>query len=259
MPTRSWWVLVTLLSACGGSTAPPLRWSATPSASPSAPDIVVLISQWSFEVDYGDGAREPDLRLPSGRATTLELRSFDVDHRFVIEGTDVSVEVPSRTSVTIRVEPLVVGELATRCEIHCPTDPSVAFRLPIHVLSAADYDAWSASRRAPPTDRTAAVWGQELFASLACTACHGAGVAHDLRNLRGTDRTFTDGSSLHLDDAAFDAYVRESVLDPSARLTGPPIMPVISMSPAQLDALVAYLRCRSDDCGQRAECAGACE
>ncbi len=75
--------------------------------------------------------------------------------------------------------------------------------------------------------------GEALFAAKGCAVCHfgpgrtdGFGIGPDLRGLAG----------------AAPEYVRESILAPSASVVpGFGAMPDVAVSPAEADALVAYL------------------
>jgi len=52
-----------------------------------------------------------------------------------------------------------------------------------------------------------------------------------------------------------DAYLRDAIFHPAPGS----LMPAFRMSPIELDSVVAYIRCRDDDCATRSECAGACD
>lgn len=106
-------------------------------------------------------------------------------------------------------------------------------------------DEASAVQIAPPTGLSQVAWGERLYQSYGCFACHpinGAGGAGGhLDRLWGSDRPLHDGTT-----AAFDeAYVRESILEPSARIVRgmPNQMPSYGslVSEAELEAIVAFL------------------
>jgi protein SCO1/2 len=85
--------------------------------------------------------------------------------------------------------------------------------------------------------------GERLFAALGCAPCHTqAQVAPPIPGLFGRAVTLDDGHKIVADEA----YVRESILDPTARLvTGYlPLMPSYRdhLNDEQVEQLVAYIR-----------------
>ena len=97
----------------------------------------------------------------------------------------------------------------------------------------------------PPEGLTQVAWGERLYQSHGCFACHpinGAGGAGGhLDRLWGTQRPLHDGTTAIFDEA----YVRESILHPSEHIVRgmpnqmPPYHGLISET--ELDALVAFL------------------
>jgi hypothetical protein len=97
------------------------------------------------------------------------------------------------------------------------------------------------------TAAPAHVDGAELFRAKGCVGCHSApgsqaliGIAPDLRLLSLVADHRVAGLSGR-------AYVRQSIQEPQAFLVpaydsdGYPLMPALPLSPAEIDALVAYL------------------
>jgi len=98
---------------------------------------------------------------------------------------------------------------------------------------------------APPAASAASagdVNGGSLYASLGCAGCHDdARVAPPLDGVSGTQVTLQDGTKVLADDA----YLRQSILDPAARIVAgyPATMPSYAgaLSDAQLSTLVQQL------------------
>ncbi|MDH4585691.1 c-type cytochrome [Pseudomonas sp. BN415] len=90
--------------------------------------------------------------------------------------------------------------------------------------------------------------GQRLAQSLGCLACHSLdgskGIGPSWQGLYGHRVTLADGSQV----AADDAYLKESVLAPAAKLVQgfAPVMPVFTPNDAELAALVAFIKSRAD-------------
>ena len=97
---------------------------------------------------------------------------------------------------------------------------------------------WPLPKSREPADSPGAV----LYARSGCLACHAQGhVAPSLEGRFGGSATLSDGSTVTVDDA----YLRESILDPNARIVAgyPGLMPSYrgQLSDAQVDELVKYV------------------
>lgn len=88
--------------------------------------------------------------------------------------------------------------------------------------------------------------GKALYAKLICVACHSVDgsvrAAPSFKGLYGSKQKLKDGSEVAVDDA----YLRESIVNPGARVVAgfQPLMPPFAgkVSDAELDALIAYIR-----------------
>lgn len=109
--------------------------------------------------------------------------------------------------------------------------------------------ASTAATRPPaeaPEGLTELRWGEHLFQEYGCGGCHtvhGArAVGGRLDGLWGQERSLTDGRTVTADAA----YVRESILDPDAKVVAGFSARMMSydgvLNRAQVDALVAYIR-----------------
>ncbi len=94
----------------------------------------------------------------------------------------------------------------------------------------------------PPVTGAAAE-GKQLFNSNGCAACHSVdgsdGVGPTMKGLAGSQVSLEGGGTVTADDA----YLRQSILDPSAqRVAGySAAMPARDLSPEEVDSLVAYI------------------
>jgi cytochrome c oxidase subunit 2 len=100
----------------------------------------------------------------------------------------------------------------------------------------------------------AAEQGERLAQSLGCLACHSLdgskGVGPSWQGLYGHRVTLADGSQVEADDA----YLKESVLAPAAKLVQgfAPVMPAFAPSEQDLDALIAFIKSRANpDAGKQ--------
>jgi mono/diheme cytochrome c family protein len=149
--------------------------------------------------------------------------------------------------------------LASGCER--PTSPNMteestsgeatmnASQLPYAPRGAAAKAIADAKAALPPPPTPAAdpaERGHQLYVSLACVTCHttdgSRGLAPSFKGVFGTTVTLADGKQIQVDDA----YIKESVLNPTAKLVQgfAPMMPSFAgrVQPQDLDALVAFIK-----------------
>ncbi|MFT5355782.1 MAG: cytochrome c oxidase subunit 2 [Polyangiales bacterium] len=90
---------------------------------------------------------------------------------------------------------------------------------------------------------TSAQWGEWLFSSYGCAACHSVasapGIGPALNDIAGTERDLADGTTALADTS----YLRAALLEPSEHISlgYEPRMPSYELSYPQVDALVDYL------------------
>lgn len=259
-------VCFSLLVGCGAADHGEdehVRFSPTTDADDALPLYVVHGSQWVWGIELPTGDRVTnELVLPIGQPVRIQVVSDDVEHRWVVDGTPLRIDVPAHGSVTRRVEALAAGDFHTVCRVSCGP-PGVTFTMSVRFVSPEQSQRWMEGRDLP-SGVSPAVHGRELYASAGCTTCHEGSLvlAGELRGIGGTTRSFEDGTSILLDAAHLDPYLRESIASPDAHVVRGSAeihMPHYSFRPGDLDALVAYTSCIATGCGARAECAGACD
>ena len=112
------------------------------------------------------------------------------------------------------------------------------------VMEPSDYQAWLTGGSGSESLEQS---GQALFTQLACVSCHGEGQgpgprAPALRGVYGSKVKLSDGRTVLADEA----YIRESILDPRAKIVAgyEPIMPTFQgvISEDQLLQLIAYVK-----------------
>ena len=84
--------------------------------------------------------------------------------------------------------------------------------------------------------------GAKLYEELACETCHGTGKGPPFVNLFGSKVKLSDGTTVTADEA----YLRESILNPSAQIVAgyQPLMPTYKgqVTEEQVLLLIAYIR-----------------
>jgi cytochrome c oxidase subunit II len=207
-----------------------------------ATSIYVVGKQWMWKVQHLDGQREiNELHVPIGRPVKLIMTSEDVIHDFFVPAFRVKADVLPGRYTTIWFEPTKPGRYHLFCAEYCGTKHSGMIGQVV-VMEPSEYQTWL-SGGAP--EGSLASTGAKLFADLACNTCHrpdAQGRGPVLEGLFGRTVALQSGETVTVDEA----YVRESILTPAAKITGgfQPIMPTFQglVTEEQLLALVEYVK-----------------
>jgi len=189
----------------------------------NAIQIYVVGKQWMWKLQHMEGRREiNELHVPMGRPVKLTMTSEDVIHSFFIPSFRVKQDVvPGRYS-TLWFEPTKPGKYHLFCAEYCGTKHSGMIGW-IYVMEPQDYQEWVSGSVGGGTLAEA---GGKLFESLACANCHhldGSGRCPTLTGLFGRNVQLSTGQVVKADEA----YIRESILQPNAKIVAgyQPIMP----------------------------------
>ncbi|HWC97466.1 MAG TPA: cytochrome c oxidase subunit II [Candidatus Sulfopaludibacter sp.] len=185
--------------------------------------IYVVGKQWMWKLQHMEGQREiNELHVPLGRAIKLTMTSEDVIHSFFVPAFRTKQDVvPGRYSTTWW-RPTKAGKYHLFCAEYCGTKHSGMIGW-IYVMEPQDYQVWLSGGAG---SGSLADNGQKLFQDLACVNCHkpdGSGRCPTLVGLYGKDVKLADGRTVKADEA----YLRESILQPNAKVVGgfQPVMP----------------------------------
>src|ERR1035437_2348892 len=212
----------------------------TPPAN--AMNIYVVGKQWMWKAEHPGGQHEINsLHVPTGRAIQLTIISQDVFHSFSIPAFRVKREAIPGRYTSVWFEATTPGTYHLFCTQFCGTNLSQMIG-DIVVLSPDDFKKWLASST---SGNSLSQDGERLFASLSCNACHNIrpdARGPSLANVYGSKLTLTSGQAITADDA----YLRESILNPSQHITQgyAPIMPTYQgqVSEEGVIALVEYIK-----------------
>src|ERR1035437_7259677 len=217
----------------------------TPPAN--AMNIYVVGKQWMWKVEHPGGQHEINaLHVPTGRAVQLTLISQDVFHSFSIPAFRVKREAIPGRYTTVWFEATVPGTYHLFCTQYCGTNHS-QMTGDIVVMTPEDFRKWLASST---SGASLAQNGERLFGRLSCAACpntppgaRGPSPAH----VSGCQMPLASGGTVTADDA----YLRESILNPSQHVTQgyAPIMPTYQgqISEEGIIALVEYIKNLNSD------------
>jgi cytochrome c oxidase subunit 2 len=215
----------------------------TPPAN--ATEVYVVAKQWMWKIEHMEGQREiNELHVPTGENVKLIMTSQDVIHSFFIPAFRIKQDVLPGRYTTLWFKATKPGTYHLFCAEYCGTSHS-GMGGDIVVMDPQDYAEWMAGGPALPLQDT----GRALFAQLGCAACHRS----DAKG-RGPSLVDIYNSPVHLEDGrtvtADENYVRESILDPTAKIVNgyKPVMPAFQgiVSDEQLNALVAYVKSLSE-------------
>jgi cytochrome c oxidase subunit 2 len=179
-----------------------------------AMNVYVVGKQWMWKAQHVEGQREINqLHVPLGRPVRLTMTSEDVIHSFYMPAFRVKFDVLPGRYTTAWFHPTKPGQYHLFCAEYCGTQHSGMIGS-IYVMEPAEYETWLAGGAG---GESLAANGQKLFQYLACANCHRTdkpGRGPNLEGVFGTPVQLTSGETVNADEA----YVRESILNPSAKV-----------------------------------------
>jgi cytochrome c oxidase subunit 2 len=205
-------------------------------------NIYVVGKQWMWKFQHLDGQREIDeLHVPVGRPVKLIMTSEDVIHDVFVPAFRVKADVLPGRYTYLWFQATKPGRYRLFCAEYCGTRHS-GMTGDVVVMEATEYETWLSGG---PTEGSLASAGSKLFTDLACNTCHrpdARGRGPVLNGLFGKQITTQSGETVTVDEA----YVRESILHPSARVAAgyQPIMPTFQgvVSEEQLLELIEHVK-----------------
>jgi cytochrome c oxidase subunit 2 len=205
-------------------------------------NIYVVGKQWMWKFQHLDGQREiNELHVPMGRAVKLITTSEDVIHDFFVPAFRIKADVLPGRYVNIWFQSTRPGRYRIFCAEYCGTRHS-GMTGEVIVMEPSEYQAWLSGGAA---EGSLASTGAKLFQDFACNTCHrpdAQGRGPVLEGLFGKTVLLQNGERVTVDEA----YVRESILTPAAKITAgfQPVMPTFQglVSEEQLLALIEYVK-----------------
>ena len=218
---------------------------------PQAMEIKVTAQQFAFSFEYPDyGFVSPDLYLPVNKQVLLKMTSRDVIHSFWVPEFRIKQDIlPGRTT-EYRITPTLLSSPERQYKVRCAElcGASHAYMLAnLQVVSQADFDAWVTDRQAEAqaAANTPEGRGQTLVVQNGCLGCHtidgSPKTGPTWLDLLGRQEKMADGTIVTVDDA----YVRESILNPQAKIVRSfegVLMPAYELSDDQIADIIAYMK-----------------
>ncbi len=207
-----------------------------------AEEVFVVGKQWMWKVQYPDGNREINaLHVPVGKAVKLTMASEDVIHSFSMPAFRVRHDVVPGHYDAIWFRATTPGHYRIFCTEYCGDRHSQMIGW-VDVLDQASYNSWASGG----SGGTLAEQGQQLFTQNGCSTCHllnEQGRCPILKNLYNKPVELSDGRTVIADDA----YLRESILQPNAKIVkgfDANVMPNFQgqLSEENVIQLIAYIK-----------------
>jgi len=211
-------------------------------------EITLIGHQWWWEVRYenGDPSRivhtANELHLPVGVPVQISLRSDDVIHSLWIPNLAGKQDlIPGRVT-DLSLLPLHEGIYRAQCAEYCGMQHT-NMALDVTVESPEAFNLWRTQQLASPAPPTTplAQEGQTYFTRGPCASCHNVAgttasgqVAPDLSHV--ASRRSIAAGTLPMNHQNLANWIA----DPQAAKPGNN-MPVVPLSPVQLNAITAYL------------------
>ncbi|MND64998.1 Alternative cytochrome c oxidase subunit 2 [compost metagenome] len=222
-------------------------------------DIRFIDAANPFGLDPKDPAGQDDVlvmnnevRLPLDRPVKVLLRAKDVLHDFYVPQIRSKMDmVPGMVSY-FWFTPTKTGKYEVLCAEFCGVG-HYNMRGHMIVEEQGVFDQWlngqptfaqTLTTTAKPGRDNVLEKGRQLVEQLGCKACHSqdgsASLGPGWKGLYGRTEQLADGTSVLVDEA----YLKESILDPKARLVQgyPPIMVAYTLSEDELGAVVALIK-----------------
>jgi cytochrome c oxidase subunit 2 len=189
-----------------------------------AMEIFVTGKQWMWKIQYPNGTREiNELHVPMGQNVKLTMASEDVIHSFSIPAFRVRHDVVPGHYDSLWFTPSKPGKYHIFCTEYCGLWHSKMGGW-VYVLDEKEWANWASGGGA---QGSLADQGQKLFQQSGCATCHlldQQGRCPNLRGLYNKPVQLATGETV----IATDAYLRESILEPNAKIVAgfePNVMP----------------------------------
>ena len=196
-----------------------------------------------------------EVHLPIDRPVKALLRSQDVLHDFAVAQFRVKMDLVPGVVTYMWFTPTKLGKYDVLCEELCGMGH---YNMRGHVVvdEEADFKDWlktyptyaqtvsGVDVPAATTGLSMVEQGRALAESRACLVCHSLDgtttIGPTWQGLFGRTETMTDGSTIVVDAD----YLKESILQPNAKIVEgyAPAMPPTSLTDAELEALISYIR-----------------
>jgi cytochrome c oxidase subunit 2 len=216
---------------------------ATPPAN--AYEVTVEGQKWNWSFTYPNGYVDSNLHVPVDRPVQLVMTSADVIHSLYVPVFRIKQDVvPGRYS-KVWFEATEPGEYDLFCAEYCGTSHSdMLAHVVVH--PPGEFESWLEQASNFLETMSPVDAGRKLFQVRGCMQCHSmdgsAKTGPTLLGIFGRTQKMADGSTITVDEN----YIRESILEPSARVVAgfEPVMPTFQgrIKDQEIMAIIEYLK-----------------
>jgi cytochrome c oxidase subunit 2 len=203
--------------------------------------IYAVGKQWMWKLQHMEGNREiNELHIPINRPVKLTMTSEDVIHSFYVPAFRTKQDVVPGRYTTTWFTATKPGKYHLFCAEYCGTKHSGMIGW-VYAMEPQDYQQWLSGMPKGPLSEV----GAKLFEDLACVNCHkpdGTGRSPSLVGVFGSTVKLAGGATVKADEA----YIRESILNPAAKVVEgyQPLMPTFQgqVTEEGVVALIEYIK-----------------
>lgn len=208
-----------------------------------AMEVFVTGKQWMWKIQYPNGMKEiNELHVPIGQNVKLTMASEDVIHSFSIPAFRVRHDVVPGHYNSLWFTPTKEGRYRLFCTEYCGLSHAGMGGW-VTVLGEREYANWLSGADG---GGSLADQGQKLFAQNGCSTCHlneQQGRCPVLKGLYNKPVQLAGNKTVIADDA----YLRESILEPNAKIVSgfePNVMPNFKgqLSEENVIQLISYIK-----------------
>lgn len=209
-------------------------------------EIRVTAKKWVWQFEYPNGTRTiNEIHVPLGRAVKMVMISEDVIHSFYVPTFRIKQDVLPNRYTELWFQADVPGAHALLCAEYCGRGHS-DMGGKIFVEDEAAYQNWLETGGDAVKSMPLAELGRLLYSSRGCEVCHSLdGTRKDgpsFKGVYGSAVPLAGGRTVMADDN----YVRESILQPQAKLVAgyQPVMPTFQglLREREINALVEFIK-----------------
>lgn len=211
----------------------------------NAYEIRVTAKMWSWSFQYPNGYIDNELHVPVDRPVRLVMKSDDVIHSLYVPAFRVKQDLIPGRYTKMWFEATESGNFPLFCAEYCGQQHSDMIANAI-VHPAGEFDRWLDKASNLLETLTPAKAGEVLYTRRGCAQCHSIDGSRRVgptfyKLFRSTQRMST-GDDLVVDEN----YIRESILEPQAKVREGyrPVMPTYQgqLKDEELDALIEYIK-----------------
>src|SRR4051794_10157488 len=199
--------------------------------SPTHYELHYVARMWRFEPE--------DVMVPVGSTVDIYASTPDVTHGLILLGTDLNMMVVPGVVNYARVRFDKPGVHQVICHEFCGTGHD-RMTTNLRVVDEATFRA----QQAAPAAQQELDAGYQLLDAKGCTTCHTINgeesIGPTLKGIYGRTVKLADGTTVVADDA----YLRESLLKPSAKIVAPfdDVMPESELTDEEMTQMLEYLK-----------------